>query len=560
MTNTDWTREYPRPQLRRSSFYCLNGQWLLDGRPIEVPYPPQSALSGFEGPVPEELLYERRFVLPAQFARPSDRVWLHFGAVDQIAAVFVNGKPAVRHEGGYLPFKADVTDLLDAPGQENLLTVQVTDTLSHDYPYGKQRKDRGGMWYTPVSGIWQTVWMEAVPAAGAVESLRITPDLTGVTLEVATDAPYTVVLQGQSGEYRLPGAGGTLRIDLPALGEQPRLWSPDDPYLYRFAVETAADRVESYFALRTSTIETVDGRARLCLNGKPIFWHGLLDQGYFEDGIYLPAGPDGYEADVLNMKALGFNLLRKHIKIEPEAFYYFCDKHGMLVMQDMVNNGSYTWLWDTALPNIGLQKRPDRYPWGKRTKAIFEAHAAATQDHLYNHPCIVSYTVFNEGWGQFDSDRVYAACKAKDPTRIYDATSGWFAQKQSDLESLHVYFKTVPLAPSGPRPLLLSECGGYTRPIEGHRFNTEKTYGYGAAESEAELTDKIEVLYETMVLPSIPGGLCGCIYTQVSDVEDEVNGLYTYDRAVCKVDAARMRAIAAKLGVLRPAAAEAEPV
>lgn len=549
MAHTDWTREYPRPQLKRSSFFCLNGSWLLEGKPIEVPYPPQSALSGWEGTVPEEMTYERTFALPAGFASPAHRVLLHFGAVDQIAAVFVNGRPAVRHEGGYLPFCADVTDLL-CEG-ENTLTVHVIDTLSHDYPYGKQRKKRGGMWYTPVSGIWQTVWMEAVPAAGAVTGLRITPDLTGVTLEVDTDAAeYTVVLQGQTGEHRIACSGRSVRLTLSELGEEPHLWTPDDPYLYRFTVQTGTDRVESYFALRTCTIESDGRRSRFCLNGKPLFWHGLLDQGYFADGIYLPAGPDGYEADIRNMKELGFNLLRKHIKVEPEAFYYQCDKLGMLVMQDMVNNGGYSWLFDTALPNIGLLKRPDRYPGGKRRKAIFEAHAAATQAHLYNHPCIVSYTIFNEGWGQFDSDRVYANCKAADPTRIYDATSGWFAQKQSDMESLHIYFKTMQLAPTGPRPLFLSECGGYTRPIDGHRFNTEKTYGYGAAESEEALTDKILALYETMVLPSIPAGLCGCIYTQVSDVEDEVNGLYTYDREICKVTKERMRALAVRLGVL----------
>ena len=535
----DWALEYPRPQLRRASFFSLNGDWLLNDKPIRVPFAPQAALSGYEVAVPEEFTYTRTFTLPNDFAKPGDSVRLHFGAVDQIAAVFVNGRPAVRHEGGYLPFFADVTGLLVA--DENTLTVHVTDTLSHDYPYGKQRKDRGGMWYTPISGIWQSVWMEAVPPM-AVEGLRITPDLTGITLQVETDADaYTVTVA--DGEPRT-FTEKTVRIEV----ENPHLWTPDDPYLYPMTVETAADRVESYFALRTSTIEKVDGYNRFCLNGQPVFWHGVLDQGYFSDGIYLPEDPREYERDILRMKQLGFNLLRKHIKIEPETFYYACDRLGMLVMQDMVNNGGYSWLFDTALPNIGLQKRPDRYPGGKQRKAIFEAHAAATQKQLYNHPCIVSYTIFNEGWGQFDSDRIYANCKAADPTRIYDATSGWFAQKQSDMDSLHIYFKVKPLA-AKERPLFLSECGGYTRPIEGHRFNTEKTYGYGDTDSEQALTDKILELYKIMVLDSIPHGLCGCIYTQVSDVEDEVNGLYTYDREVCKVDVQRMQQLAVQLGV-----------
>ncbi len=544
--NAGWQDEYPRPQLQRGSFFSLDGAWLLDGRPVTVPWPPQAALSGWQGAVGEQLHYEKRFVLPAGFAGPEDRVILHFGAVDQTAAVFLNGRPAVRHEGGYLPFSADVTVLL-RPG-ENCLTAEAEDTLSRRYPYGKQSKKPGGMWYTPVSGIWQSVWLEAVPACGAVTALRMTPDLSGLTLEVETDAPsYTVTV-------RLPGGGELcrvctekkVRLEPAQAGEPPRLWNPADPYLYRFTVETGADRVESYFALRTVSVETEDGRPRICLNRKPVFLHGVLDQGYFAGGVFLPAAPGEYERDVRRMQALGFNLLRKHIKLEPEAFYAACDRCGMLVLQDLVNSGGYNWALDTLLPNLGLQHRPDRWPGGAARKAFFRAHAAATQARLYNHPCVVGYTIFNEGWGQFDADAQYRACRAADPTRFYDATSGWFAQKESDVESLHVYFRSRPLR-AKRRPLLLSECGGYARPVEGHLFRPDAGFGYGTAQTEQALTDRIERLYREMVLPSIPRGLCGSVYTQLSDVEEEVNGLYTMDRAVCKADEARLRRLAQAL-------------
>jgi len=319
--------------------------------------------------------------------------------------------------------------------------------------------------------------------------------------------------------------------------------TPDSPTLYDLTITAGVDTVHSYFALRTISIENVKGTQRLLLNGKPVFLNGLLDQGYFQEGIYVPASPDAYARDVKNMQELGFNLLRKHIKIEPERFYYECDKRGMLVMQDMVNSGSYSFIRDTALPTAGMKWLPDRWPWGKKRKAFFEQHCLETQAHLYNHPCVIAYTIFNEGWGQFDADRMYETLKKNDPTRFYDATSGWFAQKKSDVDSLHIYFRNAELHP-GKRPMLLSECGGYTRAIEGHMFNPSRKYGYGKTDSEEALTDKIAEMYEKMVLPAIPQGLCGVIYTQVSDVEDEINGLYTYDREICKVNKEKMRALA----------------
>ncbi len=285
----------------------------------------------------------------------------------------------------------------------------------------------------------------------------------------------------------------------------------------------------------------------MCLNGEPVFLHGVLDQGYFKDGIFLPETEEGYDEDILRMKELGFNLLRKHIKVEPEYFYYACDKLGMLVMQDMVNNGSYSFVRDTALPTVGFKKRSDKkLNRSQKVRDVFRLHTKETIEHLYNHPCIVAYTIFNEGWGQFLADEMYDMVKGLDATRLVDATSGWFAQKKSDFDSEHIYFRLKKLRVK-ERPLFLSECGGYQYMIKDHFFG-EKEYGYGACEDSDELTSRIEEMYEKMLLPYIADGVCGCVYTQLSDVEGEINGMYTYDRKVCKVDKKRMQKIAEKLG------------
>ena len=548
MEHSGWNRYYPRPQLRRDSFLPLNEGWTLNGRPIHVPWPPQAPLSGWEGEVGDVLRYETAFTLPDGFIPEGCRAVLHFGAVDQVAEVWVNGESVTRHEGGYLPFSADITGALRSG--ENCLAVKAVDTLSHDYPYGKQHRRPHGMWYTPVSGVWQGVWLEAVPARGAVASVRITPDLTGVTVEVdAGGAPYNLAVP--LGEGKLLTAAGKsgrpLRLDIP----EPRLWTTGDPYLYTMTIATAADKVESYFALRTVTTEEIGGHTRLCLNGKPVFLHGVLDQGYFRDGLFLPGEPEEYERDVLRMKELGFNTLRKHIKVEPEAFYHACDRLGMLVVQDMVNSGEYRYVRDTVLPTLGYKKRSDLgRGGGEQRKAFFERHCLDTVAHLYNHPCVVGWTIFNEGWGQYDSDRIYRLLKPADPTRFFMTTSGWFAQGESDVQSEHVYFRNRVLEGTRPgRFLFLSECGGFSRRVEGHVTRERKNYGYGErAESEGELTGRIQALYDEMVLPSVPRGLCGCVYTQLSDVEGETNGLYTYDRAVRKVSAGAMRDIARRVG------------
>ncbi len=534
---------YPRPQLVRDSYLCLNGEWDLEilrnnavvqRDKIIVPFPPESAASGIGRRFRpnDRLRYRRTFVLPDGFVK--DRVLLHFGAVDQETTVAVNGRTVVIHDNGYLPFACDITDVL-CEG-ENELCVTETDRLDTDLPYGKQRRKRGGMWYTPVSGIWQTVWMESVPE-NYIRSLRITPMLDQVTIEInGGDGEKRLVLGNK--EYRFRADRITLPID------DPQLWTPETPHLYEFSLRAGEDEVSSYFALRTIEVGQAGGCPRLLLNGKPYFFNGLLDQGYFADGIYLPSSEDGYRFDIRTMKELGFNTLRKHIKIEPDVFYYECDKQGMIVFQDMVNNGRYSFLLDTALPTIGLRRRLPRRV-SKRQKAVFEGVARRTVVHLYNHPCVCYYTIFNEGWGQFDADRMYRTLKALDPTRIWDATSGWFFGKESDVQSEHVYFKPVKLK-AGDKPLVLSEFGGYSCKIKDHAFNLEKTYGYRYYDSTEAFSEALFALYRNEIVPAVKEGLCAAVLTQVSDVEDETNGLVTYDRQVVKVDREAMRAVCAE--------------
>ena len=536
---------YPRPQLRRDSFLCLNGEWevAVNGgapRPILVPFPPESLLSGLCIPPSDSIgmVYRKTFTLPAGFAK--GRVLLHFGAVDQSARICLNGQPVGHHDGGYEAFSLDITTYLQA---ENRLTVEVRDDLRpHVLPYGKQRKKRGGMWYTPVSGIWQTVWLESVPET-YIRALRIETGADSATIYAEGVTDGTVTVHTPDGELTVPLTDGKATVTLPA----PRLWSPEDPYLYEFTIEAGEDKVESYFALRTLEIKRVDGVPRLCLNGTPVFLHALLDQGYFSDGIYTPAAPDCYERDILAAKSLGFNTLRKHIKVEPEQFYYDCDRLGMLVMQDMVNNGPYSFIRDTALPTVGIKRLNDkRLHRDQATRRAFYDGMEATVAQLRNHPCIIYWTVFNEGWGQFDGDAAYERLRALDDTRFIDTASGWFKVKNTDVDSEHIYFKPVKLK-YGERPMVLSEFGGYSYKPEGHVFNPIQTYGYRFFKEQPAFEAALIRLYEEEIIPAVKEGLCGAVYTQLSDVEDETNGLLSYDRKVCKVDPHTMRRISETL-------------
>ncbi len=540
LSETPW-QVYPRPQLKRDSYLNLNGTWELEAAgykgPILVPFCPESHLSGVnqhfsDGSV---MTYRRNFILPEDFNR--GRVLLHFGAVDQIAEIYVNQRFIGSQTGGYDSFYFDITDGLDA---ENQLEVRVIDDLrDHILPYGKQTLNRGGMWYTPVSGIWQTVWLESVPE-NYVNSMDIQVTLDTATITITPALDGTVTLDGV--DYPLCNGKAVVTPDVP------HLWTPEDPYLYRFTLTAGEDKVESYFALRTLEVKEVKGVSRLCLNGKPYFFHGLLDQGYWPDGLFTPAAPECFAEDILAMKALGFNMLRKHIKVEPEQFYYDCDRLGMVVFQDMVNNSKYSFLTDTVLPTFLSQKLNDRkrHPDPVSRKAFLDA-MEATVGQLKNHPCICCWTIFNEGWGQFDSTAAYHRLKAMDSSRFIDSTSGWFRGSESDVESLHIYFGMWHRMKPSKKPIVLSEFGGFTYSVSGHIFNPEKAYGYGTCKTPAELTQQLEKVYRNHVIPAVKMGLCASVYTQISDVEDEINGILTYDRKVTKVDPAAMNTIAKQL-------------
>ena len=530
---------YPRPQLRRRDWLCLNGPWTLESgnnrTEILVPFCPESLLSGIrQAPqIGAKMLYRRHFAVPGSWL--GRRILLHFGAVMRDATVLVNGQMLCRHETGYLPFSVDITDAL-LPGQ-NELCVRTRNDLDRRFPWGKQSVKRGGMWYTPCSGIWQTVWLEPVPET-YIRSLGIVCGADWV--EIAADGISDGIITLDGREYSL--SNGKAKISL----SDPRLWSPEDPYLYSFTVSSGDDRVESYFALRTLSTETVHGIPRLCLNGKPYFFHGLLDQGYWSDGLYTPAVPQAFEKDILAMKSMGFNTLRKHIKLEPERFYYDCDRLGMIVFQDMVNNGEYRYFRDTVLPTIHMKKRSDRrLNPDAETRRVFLDAMEKTVRLLKNHPCICLWTVFNEGWGQFCADDAYRKLKAVDDSRFVDSTSGWFHQSRSDVDSLHIYFGKLRLGKQ-QLPQLLSEFGGFVWKLSDHSFNTEKTYGYRIYKTQRDFIKGLQQLYGSLI-PLAEQGLCGAIYTQVSDVEDETNGLFTFDRAVLKVSPEELKAFAGQL-------------
>ena len=575
--------EYPRPAMRRDSCEILNGPWQYaitqtaeypaawQGS-ILVPYSPEAPASGVGRTLqPGQWLHYHRLFAPP--AGEGGRVLLHFGAVDYACAVQVNGHLAGGHRGGYWPFTLDITDLLNGTGR-NSLWVAVQDPTGHGtQARGKQTLKPGGMFYPAQSGIWQTVWLERVPD-NYIQTLTVTPDYDARTVTVRV---HTAKPGGAVNLWAMVRAGGVtiaedwgsdeadqdgeVTLNIPEEHFFP--WSPDTPFLYDLTVgtnqgeEAEFDTVHSYFALRKwSCAPDAHGVLRFCLNDKPILLNGLLDQGYWPEGLYTPPSDAAVERELSEVKALGFNLLRKHAKIEPQRWYYHCDRLGLIVWQDIVNGGSTYNLWFvTYLTNV-LQPLLRRFPDGKAAYSLLSrakpvsreeyAHELAdTVQALRCHPCIACWVPFNEGWGQFDAGKAVQALRTLDGTRLVDEASGWFDQGGGDVHSLHNYFYPLRIRPQ-KRTVALSEYGGIAWPMPGHE-PPHKTYGYGTAKDRQELTARYKKLQLKTVLPQLEKGLSALVYTQLTDVEDEVNGLFTYDRAAVKPDANAVRSVNAAL-------------
>lgn len=557
--------EYPRPQMRRDSYLNLNGRWEYaitdsdesprrwDGT-ILVPFSPESALSGVGRSLQpgQTLWYRREVIVPQGFIPADGRLLLHFGAVDQEAAVYWNGRLLGRHMGGYNAFTLDATDAL---GPRNSLVVRVhDDTDASFHSRGKQKTRRGGIWYTPQSGIWQTVWMEAVPRH-YIESLRIVPLFDQSAVEVMVRCSQPLQCEATVDGRTVPFTSGEpARIPMPDF----RAWSPEDPYLYDLSVTLCEDRVESYFGMRKMEVRADRGGVkRLFLNGEPYFQSGLLDQGYWPDGLYTAPSDEALIYDIQTAKAMGFNLLRKHIKVEPMRWYYHCDRLGMLVWQDMPSGGGKYRFSTITLPLVtGIHRRDNHYRAFARAssqgRGEYMDELEEMVGQLFNAPSVVLWVPFNEGWGQFDSTLVMERLRALDPTRPVDPASGWHDQGAGELRSLHVYFKPFRFRRDRRgRALALSEFGGYNLRVDGHCFN-QKDYGYRRLPDAAALWRDFSRLYEREVLPAVPRGLCASVYTQLSDVEDELNGLMTYDRRVVKLDADEVRELNERLKEASP--------
>lgn len=557
--------EYPRPQMRRDSYLNLNGRWeyaitdsdepprCWDGT-ILVPFSPESALSGVGRTLRpgQTLWYRREVTVPQGFIPRDGRLLLHFGAVDQEAAVYLNGVLLGRHMGGYNAFTLDATDAL---GPRNTLLVRVhDDTDASFHSRGKQKTRRGGIWYTPQSGIWQTVWMEAVPRR-YIEGLHIVPLFDRSAVEVTVRCAQPLQCEATVDGRTVPFTSGeAARIPMPDF----RAWSPEDPYLYDLSVTLGEDRVESYFGMRKVEVRADRGGVkRLFLNGEPYFHSGLLDQGYWPDGLYTAPSDEALIFDIQTAKSMGFNMLRKHIKVEPMRWYYHCDRLGMLVWQDMPSGGGKYRFSTISLPLVtGVHRRDNRYRAFARTSSQGRAEYMDELEEmvlqLFNAPSVALWVPFNEGWGQFDSTFVMERLRLLDPTRPVDPASGWHDQGAGDLRSLHVYFKPFRFRRDRRgRALALSEFGGYNLRVDGHCFN-QKDYGYRRLPDAAALWRDFARLYEQEVLPAVPRGLCAAVYTQLSDVEDELNGLMTYDRRVVKLDADDVRELNERLKEASP--------
>lgn len=556
--------EYPRPQMVRKTWVNLNGMfdyaitdenalWCekFDGQ-IRVPFAIESCLSGVCKRITaaDRLWYRKKFTLPKSF--DGKRTLLHIGAVDWQCKVYVNKSEVASHTGGYCPVNADITDyLIDG---ENELVVWVYDPTDEGWQNrGKQASESHGFWYTSTSGIWQTVWLEAV-SENYISSYRLTPDIDSGVLEIKTD------LVGE-GELKIKVLDGETVVAEKKISDDDKveiknakLWSPESPFLYDFVLTLEkdgeeSDSVEGYFAMRKFSIGEHEGYARLFLNNEPYFQNGLLDQGYWSDGGLTAPTDEAMIYDIETMKRLGFNMLRKHIKVEPDRWYYHCDRLGMLVWQDMVSGGKALNLFHAGvLPNIQgflnpvvyLSKKDNAYKTFNRDKiewrTQFEDELFEMIDTLYNHPSISCWVPFNEGWGQFDAKRIGDEIKAYDPSRFVDHASGWYDQKGCDLRSIHRYILPVTAPIYDGRPFVLSEYGGYSQIIDGHVWNKKKSFGYQMYKSKESMTAAYKKLLEKQVIPAMKKGLSATVYTQVSDVEFEVNGMLTYDREIIKLD------------------------
>ncbi|UTY28480.1 glycoside hydrolase family 2 protein [Treponema putidum] len=557
--------EYPRPQLVRENWQCLNGRWdyaitETEGHPIKweppktwdgaiiVPFSPESLLSGVQRQLlpGKKLWYRREFAF--EKCKDGERLLLHFGAVDQHCSVYINGKKAGSHSGGYWPFYFDITDFINSDKTEiTVLVIDNTDT--GDEAYGKQTLNRGEIWYTGQSGIWQTVWSERVPE-NYIQTVKITPHFKKAEVELELFMCCGAGLPPQIGNISVKIFDGEKAVSegniqdnhiFLKMPDDFKSWSPESPFLYDLEIKAGKDTVYSYFGMREFGL--LDGKSGpvLSLNGKPIFHHGLLDQGYWSDGMYTPSSDEAMIWEIKTLKNMGFNMLRKHIKIEPLRWYYHCDKLGMLVWQDFVSGGGpYKDFVVKYAPWLGFNFKDGKSRYalhGRKSESgrkNFMRDAERTIDLLYSITSIAVWVPFNEGWGQFDAASAAALIRKKDTTRLIDHASGYFDQGEGDFHSYHIYYKAFrPKKDKRGRVLALTEFGGFSLPVQGH-MSSDILFGYKMFGSKEELNEAIWNLYKKDVLPAIEKGLSASIYTQVSDVEDEINGIFTYDRKEIK--------------------------
>ena len=553
--------EYPRPQFERACWQNLNGEfdyfissrgekWISDySGKITVPFAVESALSGVEKPLKpsDRLWYQKKFTLDDSLK--GKNVLLHFGAVDWQCKVYINKELVGTHTGGYCAFSFDITEYLT--DGENTLTLCVYDPTESGWQQrGKQDNHPHGFWYTATSGIWQTVWLEGVNEC-RIDKIKVVPDIDRGIVNIKSFTTHDDV---ESLSLTVFDGGDEIvckDISLDEDVEIPnfKLWSPEDPNLYYFTLELkkngeVLDSVKSYFGMRKFNIgKDKFGVLRLFLNNEPYFQRGLLDQGYWPDGGLTPPCDEAMIFDIKEMKRLGFNMLRKHIKMEPMRWYYHCDRLGMIVWQDMMSGGAYIGdLYAGVLPNLGIKVKDDKYKIfsreEKKARDDYKRELTEMIEQLYNVVSIYCWVPFNEGWGQFDALKICNYVKSLDGTRVVDHASGWYDQGGGDIQSMHKYVFPVTMPKlDKKRAFVITEFGGYQNRVPGHTWSEDKTFGlYLKFKNKSTLTAAYKKLFDKQIIPLVDKGLCGTIYTQVSDVENEYNGIYTYDRKVLKIE------------------------